>query len=109
MRFPKPIRKKDPDLLAARRAEGCWICGKQPCDASHIKTRGSGGPDEDWNVVAKCRIHHIEWGQLGPIKFCAKYPAFALRLLALGWEIHSYGLRHPRSRPDESDPSDALK
>lgn len=105
--FQKPIRKKDPKLLERVKSESCWICGRGPCDPSHIKTRGSGGPDEPWNVVPKCRFHHTEWGQLGAISFCAKYPAFALRLISLGWEIHSWGLRHPLARPGGQDPSDA--
>ena len=90
----KPQRIENEAVLKQRRSESCWVCGRQGADASHIKTRGSGGPDEFWNVVAKCRTHHVEWGY-GSIKFLKKYPNFALRLKLLGWEWESGKLIHP--------------
>ena len=93
--FQKPQRTISEIVLLQRRSEPCWVCGKRPTDASHIKTRGSGGPDTLWNVVAKCRVHHTEWGQIGPVKFLAKYPNFAFRLKALGWEVENGKLNNP--------------
>lgn len=91
----KPKRKSDKKLLAEVRSQPCWVCGRAaPSDASHIKTKGSGGPDEPWNVVPKCRQHHIEWG-MGWSKFLDKYPNFKLRLKFLGWEWENGRLFHP--------------
>lgn len=98
--FPKTRRKVDDGVLEKRRSEPCCVCGARAnVDASHIKTRGSGGPDELWNVVAHCRLHHIEWGQLGWSKFFKKYPHFAMLLRNLGWNwsgttLHHEGLNH---------------
>lgn len=94
MEYPKTSRKVNTEVIKSRQEEPCWICNRMPSDASHIKTRGSGGPDELWNVVSKCRIHHIEWGY-GWSKFLRKYPGFAFRLKMLGWSWESGRLRHP--------------
>lgn len=83
--FPKPKRITNQKVLQQRKSEPCWVCGMEPADASHIKTQGSGGPDTLWNVVAKCRLHHIEWG-LSWSRFVFKYPKFAMKLKELGWD-----------------------
>lgn len=95
MSFPKQTRNINDMILDKRRREPCWVCGlPAPSDPSHIKTQGSGGPDALWNVVAKCRVHHTEWGW-SAIKMLKKYPSFALRLKILGWDWSSGKLTHP--------------
>jgi hypothetical protein len=81
----KPKRKKDNAVLETRRKEACWVCGKRPADPSHITSRGAGGDDRIWNVVAKCREHHTEWHTIGWSRFFYKYPHFAMKLKAMGW------------------------
>lgn len=88
-----PRRVTDNSVLDQRRLEPCWICGDKNVDASHIKTRGSGGDDILQNVVAKCRRHHVEWGQIGWSKFFEKYPHFAFKLKQMGWDWSSGKLR----------------
>lgn len=39
------------------RRHKCLICGRQPVDGAHVKTKGSGGDDVD-NMVPLCREHH---------------------------------------------------
>lgn len=94
--YIKPRRKEDRKLLAMIRSMPCCICGaREGIDASHIKTRGSGGPDEAFNVVPHCRYHHCEWGQIGIQRFCKKYPHFWFKLKVMGWTMDDFGrLQH---------------
>jgi hypothetical protein len=85
MIYSKSIRKKDENLLEFYRKRRCDICNRVPCDPAHIKTRGSGGPDEHWNLMSLCRVHHTEQGQLGFFKMCQKYPFFHQFLAGKGW------------------------
>lgn len=84
----KNVREVNEDALQAARDKPCIICGRPaPSDPSHIKTRGSGGPDTEWNVVPMCRVHHTEWGKRGCLTFIRKHPAFGSKLYALGWYL----------------------
>ncbi len=91
---PKNIRVEDKVLLKKVRGLACSACGSKPCDASHIKTRGSGGPDAEWNVVAHCRMCHIKWGSSWSL-FLKMFPAFALKLKLMGWTWEDGKLWHP--------------
>lgn len=53
----------------------------------HIKSRGSGGCDSDFNILTLCRNHHIEIHSIGPVRFCEKYTDIKFILLEKGWEI----------------------
>lgn len=92
--LPKQRRKVDQEVLALVRDMPCCVCGRWPVDASHIKTRGSGGPDTTWNVVPHCRQHHDEWGRSWT-RFIAKYPPMAFKLRRLGWTWDGGRLWHP--------------
>ena len=59
-------------------------------DKHHIKTRGSGGGDEDYNIVFLCRLHHIEIHQIGAKKMSEKHQAILLALIEKGWTFNSY-------------------
>ena len=83
--FQKTIRKVDKDILEFYRHRRCDICGVKPSDAAHIKTRGSGGPDEHFNLMSLCRAHHTEQGQIGFYKMVQKYPFFGQFLAGKGW------------------------
>lgn len=89
----KRRRKTNAHLLEMIRDLPCCVCGAWPVDASHIRTRGAGGPDAPFNVVAHCRKHHTEWG-MSWSKFLAKYPPMAFKLRALGWTWESGKLWH---------------
>ena len=93
---PKNKRTVDRKLLQEIKGWPCCVCGSTfNVDPSHIKTRGSGGPDASFNVVPKCRRCHITWGKMGPQAFCRKYPHFANRLRMMGWEFQNGKLWHP--------------
>lgn len=56
------------------RSQPCFICGKPPPnDVDHVQTRGSGGDDKLSNLMALCRPHHSEKGQMGVRSFVTKY------------------------------------
>ena len=75
-------------MIKSRDGGQCVICGStKDVDPSHIKSVGSGGGDVEYNLVAHCRRHHIEWHKLGPFQFFRRHPIMVDILEALGWEI----------------------
>lgn len=94
----KPKRIKNFRLLKDIRKLPCLACDRSgPCDASHIRSKGSGGPDEDFNVVPHCRDCHIVWHRVGWKRFLERNPIFALRLFNRGWFLDPLlGLWHPK-------------
>lgn len=50
----------------------CIVCKKEP-DKHHIKTRGSGGSDEERNLLNLCREHHMEIHRIGTTTFVRKH------------------------------------
>lgn len=74
------------------RGKPCVVCRK-PSDPAHIKTRGSGGPDEEDNLLSLCRMHHSEQHQVGWVRFARKYRQVEFVLGQKGWEIRGeFGL-----------------
>lgn len=67
----------------------CLIKGcKNPnIDMHHVKTRGSGGSDDENNLMPLCRWHHTEVHQIGMHKFSKKYEDVNNFLIANGWEL----------------------
>lgn len=98
MNLSKPKRKVDNKLLKAIRKMPCACCGRNPpSDPSHIRSVGSGGPDEPWNVVPMNRDCHRTWHSVGAKTFCERHPEFRALLEYMGWEI-SEKLTHPKLR-----------
>lgn len=87
--IPKPIRKTNKELRETYYSLRCAICSVRGCDPCHIKSVGSGGHDEDWNLINLCRIHHTEQHKIGWIKLCKKYPSLELVLASKGWILKS--------------------
>lgn len=81
----KPQRIKNEDILEFYRGRRCDVCGKKPCDPAHIKTVGSGAPDEHYNLLSLCRVHHTEQHSVGFFKMVQKYPFFGQVLAEKGW------------------------
>lgn len=65
----------------------CLVCGRRPVEEHHIKTRGSGGVDDDWNIMLLDRKCHQEVHQIGVITFIEKYPQVRAYIETMGWEI----------------------
>ena len=62
------------EIINIVRQQKCLSCGKSPCDPHHVTTRGAGGKDTPSNLMPLCRVHHVEYHQIGPGKICEKYP-----------------------------------
>ncbi len=96
MIWPKPARAVDEAVLARARARRCLACGRLGADPAHVKSRGSGGGDFDWNVIPLCRVHHTEQHQIGFSTFARKYFGVRSELTKLGWYEDERGkLYHP--------------
>lgn len=67
----------------------CLACGRIPSDAAHIKSRGAGGGDEEWNIVPLCRRDHQLQHHIGWIAFFGKYPGVLFALQLMGWQVES--------------------
>lgn len=91
----KVKRVSNKALLNTIKLQPCIVCGARPVDPSHIRSRGSGGPDEPFNVWPKCRMCHIQWGY-GWSSFFEKHPHFWEKLEAAGWYIEDGKLRHKK-------------
>jgi hypothetical protein len=94
---PEPRRIRDRDHVRFVAQQTCLVCGRQPCDAHHLRfaqNRALGRKVSDEFTVPLCRGHHREvhrhgdeaawWQQLG------LDPAAAARALWL--ETHPQGL-----------------
>lgn len=64
----------------------CTLCNKW-AEPHHIKTRGSGGGDEESNILYLCRLHHIEAHKIGQVKFIEKYVKLNQVYLEKGWQV----------------------
>jgi len=81
----KSNRKQNKELTNSLHDDYCLACGRRGCDPCHIKSKGSGGGDFDWNLLSLCRNHHIEQHKIGWFKFCQKYPKVEKQLISQGW------------------------
>jgi hypothetical protein len=64
----KAIRLRDPEHRKFVARQPCLICGRQPCDAHHLRfaqPRGLGLKVSDEFTVPLCRTHHRELHQTG--------------------------------------------
>jgi len=61
--FPEPRRVRDREHVRYVAQQSCLICGRQPCDAHHLRfaqTRALGRKVSDEFTVPLCRGHHRE-------------------------------------------------
>lgn len=64
----------------------CVVCGSTPVDRCHIRSKGAGGPDEEWNLISQCRAHHREQHDLNWWRYVKKHPHIMAFLREKGWE-----------------------
>lgn len=107
------LRRRNPERHAERlekdfgplaefvRQLPCIVCGTQPCDPAHVRSRGACNHAWVWvypegnvhqayeagNIVPLCRTHHNEQGHVGILSF---QRAHGIDLAA---EAESIGLR----------------
>ena len=79
-----------------KSSKRCVHCGSPFVDKAHVKSRGAGGGDEDFNIIFLCRAAHIEQHALGWATFAMKYDSVMDWLVKNGWELTSVaGCRNP--------------
>lgn len=70
---------KDPKVM-------CVACRNRRADCfHHVKTRGSGGSDELWNLMPLCITHHNAIHAKGTIWMTEKFPGVLGWLQFRGW------------------------
>ncbi len=68
--------------------DNCAVCFRyKELDRDHIKTRGSGGTDDDWNIWLICRDCHIDKHRRGLSWIVKTYPHTKILLRLKGWEL----------------------
>lgn len=98
----KPKRHRDPSLLAAIRQLPCAACGKAgPSEAHHVRTKGSGAGDWDYNLTPLCHEDHRAWHYMGPSRFFHRRPDYLGVLIYMGWSWDGKKLTHPRMQKGE--------
>jgi hypothetical protein len=86
-----------------KKKKSCLVCGSPFVDKAHVKTRGSGGTNEDHNLMLLCRLHHSEQHQIGIATFAMKYDSVMDWLIENGWELEVVnGCRNPIYRVKRS-------
>ena len=68
----------------------CIICSRIGADLHHVKTRKSGGTDDEWNLMPLCRKEHQEIHQIGTTSFVNKYKKARQWLLNNNWEFDNF-------------------
>lgn len=100
---PKIKRVEDRALLDSFWGLPCAICStKEGTVAHHIKSKKSGGPDEDWNLLPLCMIHHTEIHKRGPSFMLQKYFHLNCILRKKGWSLDNYGRLRRRHETKEN-------
>lgn len=68
------------------RNQRCVACGKcGPSDPAHIKTKGAGAGNEEWEIMPLCREHHVLQHKIGWKTMCEKFPSILDELDSKGW------------------------
>lgn len=65
----------------------CLVCGASPVDKCHIRSKGSGGSNDECNIILFCRGHHRIQHNIGWYRLCEKFPIVHDALKEKGWEI----------------------
>ena len=71
----------------------CLVCGSSGAENHHIKTRGSGGTDDPWNLMPLDRKCHQEVHAIGMKRFSEKYSIVLTFLKRNGWMFTNLGGR----------------
>lgn len=67
----------------------CLICRKL-AERHHIKTRGAGGMDDDFNIMPLCRYCHLLVHSIGLTSFSKRYQIIENWLISNGWEFDEF-------------------
>lgn len=68
----------------------CISCKQQATENHHVKTRGSGGTDAEFNLMTLCRSCHTEVHKIGMTKFAIKHDEAHNWLIRNGWQFNEF-------------------
>ena len=71
------------------QCQACHFWGHR--DRCHILSKGSGGPDDDWNILLMCRDCHQTQHQIGILTFLDKHAHLWTILEDRGFELWLVG------------------
>jgi len=86
--------------LAREALLNCVNCGFSRCEVHHIRSRGAGGQDDDFNLVPLCRKCHTEIHMRGAVTFTEENKKFRDFVESKGWTIETVGDRKRLVRSD---------
>lgn len=89
------------DVFSRIRSQRCLVCSKLGVDVAHVKTRGSGGLDDEFNLMPLCRAHHTLQHAIGILSFVRQNPVVAAYLETKGWTIDNGKLWNDHLGPKE--------
>jgi hypothetical protein len=103
--FHRTKRKIDLDLLEIFRRRPCDSCGRgssieYPSHPAHIKSRGSGGNDEEENLLSFCAKCHHNQHLMGWHKFVGSNLKLIETLDKKGWTLLNKRMRRKDECPD---------
>ena len=77
--------------MSYQSQQPCIACGTMGTDRCyhHVKSRGSGGPDEAWNMISVCLACHNNFHLYGNMIMTERFPAVLDWFKLNGWEILS--------------------
>ncbi len=73
--------------MADGNCQACEEYGR--LDKHHLKTRGSGGSDDDSNLIQLCRSCHQSIHYSGSTKFIKRFPKLQEILKDKGWKTET--------------------
>lgn len=77
---------KNQEVLDKFRGKPCLVCSS-PGEPDHIKSRGAGGTNEEFNLWSLCRSCHTKRHNLGFITFVSRHRVLQLELVKKGWVL----------------------
>ena len=76
--------------IALKKAMSCVSCGYPKTDKAHIKSKGSGGGTEDFNILELCRVCHDASHRQGWWMICETSPRIKRALREKGWSFNEH-------------------
>jgi len=87
-------------LFKTMREMSCLVCGRIPTEVCHVKSKGSGGADEPYNLMSLCRTHHSAQHVAGLITFIEKHPSVKSDLVSKGWTFEDVNGKTYMTHPE---------
>lgn len=78
-----------PSLKKWIKSQSCAACGESKVDACHIRSKGAGGPDEEWNLYPGCRSCHQEQHRIGMATFIHRHKNVRAYFESKGWTVET--------------------